>query len=118
MTLKFFIDMNDKQNALEAKINKIENDISKHNLLEKRLEELESKITSNNETADQTHESSVSPNHTAISKAQPAVPKPASTLDKKFNIVIYGLEESPVNTNKQTRTRHDLDCLMRLFSEL
>ena len=52
MALKCLNDMNDKQNALEAKINKLENDISKHGLLEKRLEEFESKITSNNEKAD------------------------------------------------------------------
>jgi len=113
VALKFFNDMKDKQNALEAKITKLENDICKHNSIEKRLEELESKIINNNEKVEHPHETSVP---SATSRKQTVLPKPASTLDKKFNIVIYGLTEPPVYTNKQGHTRHDLDCLMRLFS--
>jgi len=104
--------MKEKQNVLKAKIKKLEDDIDKHNSLNKRLEELESKITTK---VDQTCETNVPPNPTATSKVQLLTP---STLDRKFNISIYGLEESPVTTNKQGHTRHDLDCLMRLFSEL
>jgi len=115
VALKFFNDLKDKQTALEAKITKLENDICKHDSFEIRLEELESKITNNNEKVEQPHEISV-PGVT--SRKQITSPKPVSTLDKKFNIIIYGLTEPPANTNRQGRIRHDLDCLMRLFSEL
>ena len=42
----------------------------------------------------------------------------ALPVDRKFNIVIYGLRESPANTNRYNHMQHDLDCLIMMFSEL
>ena len=126
--LKFFNEMQDKQNALEAKIAKIEDNLRKQTSFVKRLENVEAKVTSGTERSNQvlkpsqpiapTKNAAANPAATYKNNNQLSIPKPASSLDKKFNVVVYGLKESPANTSKHDRTKHDLDCLMKVFSDL
>jgi len=52
---------------------------------------------------------------TAISSNQLAIPKPVSSLDKKFNVVTYGIKESlPTQADMTIRNM----ILMKVFSEL
>ena len=46
-----------------------------------------------------------------INRTQSAVPN-ISAAERKFNIVTYGIKESPQNTNRQERMKHDLDCVL------
>ena len=36
--------------------------------------------------------------------------------EKKFNVVVYGIEESPPETKRETRTKHDLEHLVTSLS--
>jgi len=121
MALKFFDETQDKKNALEEKIAKLEDNTHTLTSLEKRLENVEVKLNTSAEKSIQTPEpdqpNAASPTTPTItSKSQPTIPKPAPSLDKKFNVVVYGISKSPTSTSKHERI--DLDCLMRVFCEL
>ena len=46
-------------------------------------------------------------------------PKPSMVhSEKKFNIVVYGIEESPPETKKESRTQHDLQHLITSLSAI
>jgi len=48
-------------------------------------------------------------------RAQPTVSNVNAT-ERKFKIVAYGIKESPQNTNRQERMKHDLDCVLTYFT--
>ena len=39
------------------------------------------------------------------------------SLDKKFNVVMYGIRECPQNTSRQTRQLTDLENILKVFSD-
>jgi len=113
--------LQDQQNSLEAKVAKLEEELTKlsnslkhpskdpqnsneiqnqQNSLDKRLKHLESKITT--ETA-QTSQSTSNEPKSVI-----------STLDRKFNIIAYGIPESPPKTDKRSRQK----MTWKLYSSL
>ena len=59
--------------------------------------------------------SSQQPQHAALSKP----PKPPQiTSDKKFNLIFYGITESPVNTPKMDRQQHDFHQISSILSSI
>lgn len=56
----------------------------------------------------------------AISKNQTVNPPKAPQMvsDKRFNVVVYGIEESPPNTSKETRQNQDLENLLSVLSNI
>ena len=42
---------------------------------------------------------------------------PPLSLDKKFNVVMYGISECPQNTSRQTRQLTDLENILKVFSD-
>jgi len=89
--LKFFNEIEDKQKSLEAKLLKLENDL-------KRL---------------QSHDS---PPPSLISTRPP--PQPVFQPDRKFNIVVYGIDESPPNTNRPSRLQKDIKNVLTAFTPI
>ena len=47
----------------------------------------------------------------------PTITSPNST-DRKFNIIMYGIKESPPKTSKAVRLDHDLQCIVNAFAEV
>ena len=46
-------------------------------------------------------------------------PKPPSIIsDKRFNVVLYGLEESPANTYRADRQKYDLGKILNIMSDI
>ena len=41
-----------------------------------------------------------------------------STLDRKFNVVVDGLSESPPNTDKRSHQKNDMEDLLKSLVEL
>ena len=52
-----------------------------------------------------------------IAVKSPAITSPNST-DRKFNIIMYGIKESPPKTSKADRLDHDLQCIVIAFAEV
>ena len=51
--------------------------------------------------------------------ARPLPPKPPpSIIDRKYNVVFYGIKESPVDTSKSDRLKHDLDGILTILSDI
>ena len=53
----------------------------------------------------------------SIPVKSPSVPSPNST-DRKFNIIMYGIKESPPKTSKANHLDHDLQCIVNAFAEV
>ena len=59
------------------------------------------------------------PDGTAAVPTKLDKPKPSMVhSEKKFNIVVYGIEESPPETKKESRTQHDLQHLITSLSAI
>jgi len=56
---------------------------------------------------------------TSLPQDTPTFPRPPQTTpNKKFNVVIFGIKESPSNTPKETRLKHELDNLCHTLSNI
>ena len=96
MALKFFKEVQEKQDSLD-----------------KRIQELEEKLT--NKTIDVPQSAlpvSLPPT------SSPPVSNPSLSLDKKFNVVVYGIPESPPNTDRQSRQKHDVEQVLKPLSDI
>ena len=52
----------------------------------------------------------------ATNKAVPPPKPPPLVADKRYNVVVYGLEESPKDTPRANRLKHDLEKLLNVLS--
>ena len=120
LALKFFNDIEEKQKSLGERVKQ----------LEEKLQSFVTKISqSSNHSSTLDFSSIDSQNNvnsdlqpetvTASLKTQKSPPKLSpSFLDKKFNIIVYGIEESSQGTKKYLRTQNDLNNLLAAFSNL
>ena len=46
------------------------------------------------------------------------LPSVTSLPDKKFNVVVYGIPESPPNTDRQSRQKHDVEHVLKSLSDI
>ena len=103
VALKFFNDIQAKQNQIETKLQSLENNLAK--------------LTDSHST--QSGESQANSNAMDVdTPSSGTVSKPLSISDKKFNVVVYGITEHPPKTNKQTRLNKDLEYLLTCFLEI
>ena len=56
-------------------------------------------------------DSSIQSTTTAVAQQQTV-----NKIDKKFNVVMYGINECPQNTSKVIRQQSDLDNIMKVFA--
>ena len=113
LALKFFNELQTKQNSLDGKVKE----------LEERLNLLTSLYANSGSTkiADNTL-----PVHTDISKTcqnatrrRSAPPKPPPVVsERRFNVVLYGTEESSTDTIRSDCQKHDLKHLLDIMSSL
>jgi len=80
--------LQDKQKSLEAKLLKLENELKRHD--------------------------SPSP---SLTSTRPT-PEPVFQPDKKFNIVVYGIDESPPNTDRPSRLQKDIKNVLTAFTPI
>ena len=45
-------------------------------------------------------------------------PKPPPITDRKYNVVLYGINESPVDTPRSNRLKHDQDNMLTVLSDI
>lgn len=107
LALKFFNDIEEKQKSLGEKVKQ----------LEEKLQSFVTKISQSSNHSSTLDFSSIDSQNNANSDLQPKTvtaslktqkspPKLSpSFLDKKFNIIVYGIEESSQGTKKYLRTR-------------
>ena len=103
LALKFFNEIQEKQNELET-----------------RLTEMEKQLEQSQQTP-----SSVSAEPTTYGSAQPTATnepiakdlKDKDQADRKFNIVIYGISECSKGTPRHERLKHDLDKVTQIVAE-
>ena len=81
----------------------------KQDLLDKRIQEIEDKLK--NEKANVSQSASPVPLPTT------RLPPVTSLPDKKFNVVVYGIPESPPNTDRQSRQKHDVEHVLKSLSD-
>ena len=120
LALKFFNDIEEKQKSLGEKVKQ----------LEEKLQSFVTKISQSSNHSSTLDFSSIDSQNNANSDLQPKTvtaslktqkspPKLSpSFLDKKFNIIVYGIEESSQGTKKYLRTQNDLNNLLAAFSNL
>ena len=117
MALKFFNEIEQKQKSLDNKV--------------KQLEEKITSLTSSvaNSTAvitTQSPETSLTNTNDAVVTQPPditnksaAPPKPPPLVpDSRYNVVLYGIVESPPDTPRSDRQKHDLDQLLNVLSNI
>ena len=117
MALKFFNEIEQKQKSLDNKV--------------KQLEEKITSLTSSvaNSTAvitTQSPETSLTNTNDAVVTQPPditnksaAPPKPPPLVpDSRYNVVLYGIVESPSDTPRSDRQKHDLDQLLNVLSNI
>ena len=63
-------------------------------------------------------DSKVSHSNPVVPKNQLAPPNSGSTPDRKFNVVVYGVEECLPNTFKPVRLQKDFDSVSKIFSSI
>ena len=120
--LKFFNKVQDKQNALEDKITKLEDEIHQQNSLSKRVKDLEVKLTTNTDQIPQSKQNTYA-SKVSESNAPPLLPTEAPkqipvTSDRKFNIVVFGVEEPPSEMSRINRQKHDLGKILKTISSI
>ena len=93
MALNFFKDVREKQD-----------------LLDKRIQEIEDKLKNEKASAPQ----SASP----VPSPTTRLPSVTSLPDKKFNVVVYGIPESPPNTDRPSHQKHDVEHVLKSLSDI
>ena len=81
----------------------------KQDLLDKRIQEID-KLKNEKASAPQ----SASP----VPSPTTRLPSVTSLPDKKFNLVVYGIPESPPNTDRPSRQKHDVEHVLRSLSDI
>ena len=119
MALKFFHDVQDKQNSLETRIHKLENELEK--LTQAKLSITPSPTGTNQSQIPETMQTDATtqnqPAHSKTTdKTSPFNVERSPVADRKCNIVVYNIGESAAGTTRVTRMKNDLDKLSDLFS--
>ena len=104
VALKFFNDIQLKQNQMTSKLQSLENNLTK--LTDSHYTQSD-KPQANTNSIDM---------DTLSSGATASKSLPIS--DKKFNLVVYGITEHPPKTNRQTWLNNDLKCVLTCFSKI
>jgi len=60
-------------------------------------------------------DSKVSHSNTGAPKNQPAALKSSSTPDRKYNVIVYGVEECPPNTFSPVRLQKDFGSVSKII---
>ena len=110
LALKFFNEIKQKQKSLDEKVKELEETV---NTL------VSSSANTNVETAQPLETLSANTNtdiSVATNKAVPPPKPPPLVADKRYNVVVYGLEESPKDTPRANRLKHDLEKLLNVLS--
>ena len=64
-----------------------------------------------------TSESSTSKSQSTPSPNNKYVAVPDNPIDRKFNVVVYGIKENPTGTPRSARTKSDIDCCVHILKE-
>ena len=113
LALKFFNDIEQKQKSLDSKITQLE---QKLNLLVSSATNLTAEPVQISEPS--VNFESVAPQQNVNSNKTPR-PKPSPAVpDKRYNVVIYGINESPKDTARSERQKHDLNKLLNILSDI
>ena len=127
VAFKFFDNIQEKQNSIAAKMNVIEEKLTKSVVdLNSRFEQFNKQLTAaaTQPTALQskgTQMSTVTPQNSSGTYNQPA-PVSKFTVsnnftDRKFNVVVYGIKESPTGTQRSSRTKSDIDSCVNILNK-
>ena len=137
LALKFFNDIEEKQKLISESVKQLEEELkalnTKISQLSNQSNTLDtSSIVGQNDIPTATVEAesrlsapkpSSSINTLHSNQAQPTTKKKPSVLssisvDRKFNIVMFGIKESPPKTPKTERLEHELQCITNAFANV
>ena len=82
----------------------------KQELLDKRIQELEQKLKNETTNVPQPASSALLP----ATRLSPVTSLP----ERKFNVVVYGIPESPPSTDRQSCQKHDVEHVLKSLSEI
>ena len=124
VAFKFFEDIQEKQNSIAAKMNVIEEKLSTSVAdLNSRLVQFKNQLTSvaSQPTAKGTQMSTVTPQSPSAMSNQPAPvsksPVSNNFTDRKFNVVVYGIQENPTGTPRHDRTKTDMNSCVNILKK-
>ena len=117
LALKFFNEIEENQKSVGERVKQ----------LEKELKSLNTKIS---QLSSQTMASTLEASFTVSQNDKPTTvqaesrpvqgllpPKPPPSItDRKYNVVFYGLNESPADTPRSDRLKHDIDNILTILS--
>ena len=117
LALKFFNEIQEKQKLLDDKVKQLEEKLNPITSVQ------ESRALGPDTTSAAMDTNLSSPIDTVTIQNVPALPKlrpkpPSIISDKRFNVVLYGLEESPANTYRADRQKYDLGKILHIMSDI
>ena len=106
LALKFFDDIEEKYKSLENKLHQLEDKFSKSLSVQ----------TSENNTGPNNIQPNQTKTYASVAGSVPTSEQ--TTAEKKFNVIVYGIAESPSSTTRSERIQNDLSKVVELFSKI
>lgn len=117
LALKFFDEIEEKHKSLESKLQQLEERISKSFANTGEHLNASNSQPSSNVTSPDGNVQLISSKQTPSYAVIAATPE-YNAADRKFNVVVYGIEECPNNTTRSDRIQSDLSKVVKTFSDL
>ena len=116
MRLNSVVSSNEKVNQLEQMVNSVVSSINMSTI----TQEPDKLISTDNVNASNSIVAAVSHNAAQSTAAPPLAPPmpPPSVSDKRYNVVVFGLSESPPDTPRPERQKQDLSKLLEVLSSI
>ena len=129
LALKFFNDIEEKQKLISESVKQLEEELKALNTKISQLSNQSDTLDTSSIVAVEAESRLSAPkpsssiNMLHSNQAQPTTKKKPPVLssisvDKKFNIVMFGIKESPLKTPKTERLEHELQCITNAFANV
>ena len=112
--MKFFNDIQEKHTQLEARLAQLEQKVAQPNM------NFSASVTSDDHVEDDSFPLQSFTNHLPTQPQGTHIPPkpPQMVSDRKFNVVVYGIKESPSNTPKTSHLKCELESLLHVLSDI
>ena len=117
LALKFFNEIQEKQKLLDDKVKQLEEKLNSITSVQER------RASGPDATSAAMDTNLSTPIDTVTIQNVPALPKPrpkpsSIISDKRYNVILYGIEESPANTYRADRQKYDLGKILNIMSDI
>ena len=115
LALKFFNEIEQKQKSLDEKVKQLEEKVN--TLTNTTVTNTETILSRPPEASSDIVTSGITSKTIPNNPTPPPLPPPLVS-DKRFNVVLYGINETSKATSRSERQKHDLDNLLAVLSDI